>query len=288
MTDGLMHFSGFVKAHWKEDWYFGYQCLNGCNPLLVRQTRLLPPNLAVTSDMLRPFLPGDSSLELELQVSDPPSWSTSAHLQSRVESSCFLTERNHLPAGLRGFGQSPGQRNQREADVPVRPTVPAPPEPAGTAGPHRHPGELLTQVGKLSVDFLSVNLSAPVLQLQQKPDPQNPIFLPSDSTCDWLLAKMWVHNADFQYHQLISHYLRTHMMSELCCIATLRQLAESHPLHQVPGPPVLLWRIFSYLIKLIFDQSEICRDRNLPQRIYKAKNHCFCFKPWKDKMVETM
>lgn len=51
-----------------EDWYFGYQCLNGCNPLLLRQTRVLPPNLAVTSDMLRPFLPNDSSLEQELQV----------------------------------------------------------------------------------------------------------------------------------------------------------------------------------------------------------------------------
>lgn len=51
-----------------DDWYFGYQCLNGCNPLLLRQTRHLPPNLAVTSDMLRPFLPGGSSLEQELQV----------------------------------------------------------------------------------------------------------------------------------------------------------------------------------------------------------------------------
>ena len=51
-----------------DDWYFGYQCLNGCNPLMLRQTRLLPPNLAVTSDMLRPFLPAGSSLEQELQV----------------------------------------------------------------------------------------------------------------------------------------------------------------------------------------------------------------------------
>lgn len=58
-----------VKAHWKDDWFFGYQCLNGCNPLQVRQIRRLPPNLAVTSDRLRPFLPKHSSLEEELQVS---------------------------------------------------------------------------------------------------------------------------------------------------------------------------------------------------------------------------
>ncbi|XP_040006284.1 hydroperoxide isomerase ALOXE3 isoform X3 [Xiphias gladius] len=57
----------FVRTHWMEDWYFGYQCLNGCNPLLLRQVHLLPPHLSVTPDMLRPFLPEDSSLKQELQ-----------------------------------------------------------------------------------------------------------------------------------------------------------------------------------------------------------------------------
>lgn len=83
----------------------------------------------------------------------------------------------------------------------------------------------------------------PVLQLQQKPGPQNPVFLPSDSGYDWLLAKMWVHSADFQCHQLISHYLRTHMMAELCCVATLRQLPDAHPLHQVNPAPLQLARL---------------------------------------------
>lgn len=68
----------FVQAHWKDDWYFGYQCLNGSNPLLLRQTRLLPPNLSITSEMLHPFLPEGSSLEQELLVcrnsSEPQSW----------------------------------------------------------------------------------------------------------------------------------------------------------------------------------------------------------------------
>lgn len=58
----------FVHAHWKEDWYFGYQCLNGSNPLLLRRTQLIPPNMSVTSEMLRPFLPEGSSLEHELLV----------------------------------------------------------------------------------------------------------------------------------------------------------------------------------------------------------------------------
>ncbi|XP_072317865.1 hydroperoxide isomerase ALOXE3 [Eucyclogobius newberryi] len=71
------------------------------------------------------------------------------------------------------------------------------------------------------------------IQLQQSPGPLNPVFLPSDSASDWLMAKLWLRLADFQVHQLNSHYLRTHMISELCAVATLRQLPGVHPLHQL-------------------------------------------------------
>ncbi|KAJ8265996.1 hypothetical protein GJAV_G00123960 [Gymnothorax javanicus] len=57
----------FVQAHWKEDSFFGYQTLNGCNPLMVHQIRQIPPNLSVNSDMLCPFLPEGSSLEQEME-----------------------------------------------------------------------------------------------------------------------------------------------------------------------------------------------------------------------------
>lgn len=138
-----MSVSGFVKAHWTEDWYFGYQCLNGCNPLLLRQIHLLPPNLSVTSDILQPFLPEGSSLDQELQVC-----MLSFDFQLCNYSSCCIlmfyhvTERNHLPAGLRGFGRRPSQRDQWEAVIFVFSAVSSPSEPAGTASPHRHPGEL--------------------------------------------------------------------------------------------------------------------------------------------------
>ncbi len=58
----------YVQAHWQEDAFFGYQCLNGCNPLCIKQIHNLPPNLSVTSEMVRPFLPEDSSLEQEMEV----------------------------------------------------------------------------------------------------------------------------------------------------------------------------------------------------------------------------
>ncbi|KAM3601904.1 uncharacterized protein V6R79_020922 [Siganus canaliculatus] len=179
----------FVKAHWMEDWYFGYQCLNGCNPLMLHQTRLIPPNLSVTPDMLRPFLPDDSSLEQELQKGTV--YLLDYEVLEGVPANVINGKQSYLCAPLCLL-----HLNRQGQLLPI------------------------------------------AIQLQQTPGPLNPVFLPSDDACDWLLAKMWVHTADFQCHQLSSHYLRTHMISELCCVATLRQLPEVHPLHQLLMPHV--------------------------------------------------
>ncbi|XP_049895442.1 polyunsaturated fatty acid lipoxygenase ALOX15B [Epinephelus moara] len=179
----------FIKAHWTEDWYFGYQCLNGCNPLLLRQTHLLPPNLSVTSDILRPFLSGGSSLEQELERGNI--YLLDYEVLDSVPANVINEKQTYLSAPLCLL-----HLNQQRQLVPI------------------------------------------AIQLQQTPGPHNPVFLPSDPGCDWLLAKIWVHSADFQCHQLVSHYLRTHMLGELCCVATLRQLPGPHPLHQLLMPHV--------------------------------------------------
>ncbi|XP_028824917.1 hydroperoxide isomerase ALOXE3-like isoform X2 [Denticeps clupeoides] len=174
----------YVRSHWMEDNFFGYQCLNGCNPALVRQIYNIPSNMAVNADLLHPFLPQESSLEEELK-------------SGRV----FLLDYEVLE------GVSANIINGKQQ-------------------------YLAAPLCLLHVDQEGT-LKPIAIQLQQTPGPQNPVFLPSDSKADWLLAKMWVRSSDFQYHQLISHFLRTHLLGEVFCVATLRQLPEVHPLHQL-------------------------------------------------------
>ncbi|CAL8399069.1 unnamed protein product [Arctogadus glacialis] len=177
--------SEYVQQNWMKDSLFGYQFLNGVNPMVIRRCSVLPENFPVTDQMV--FLHGGRSLAEEMQSGN-----------------IFLCDYKLLD-GLKA-NMVNGKQQYLMAPLVLL---------------HKTPEDQLMPIA---------------IQLKQEPSKDNPIFCPTDSEYDWLLAKMFVRSADFQDHQLNSHLLRTHLLAEVFSVSLLRNLPMVHPLYKLLVP----------------------------------------------------
>uniref|UniRef100_UPI003AAA3D8C polyunsaturated fatty acid 5-lipoxygenase isoform X3 n=1 Tax=Centroberyx gerrardi TaxID=166262 RepID=UPI003AAA3D8C len=60
--------SEYVMQHWKEDFMFGYQYLNGCNPVVIQKCTKLPDKFPVTHEMVAVCLERELTLEQEIEA----------------------------------------------------------------------------------------------------------------------------------------------------------------------------------------------------------------------------
>uniref|UniRef100_A0A673AWU2 Arachidonate 5-lipoxygenase a n=1 Tax=Sphaeramia orbicularis TaxID=375764 RepID=A0A673AWU2_9TELE len=182
--------SEYVMQHWKEDFMFGYQFLNGCNPVLIQKCTKLPDKFPVTHEMVSVSLERDLTLEQEIEAGNMymVDYKVLDDISANTTDPCTL---QYLAAPICLL-----YKNAQNKILPI------------------------------------------AIQLGQIPGDDNPIFLPTDGQYDWMLAKIWVRSADFQYHQTITHLLRTHLMTEVFAIAMYRQLAAVHPVYKLLIPHI--------------------------------------------------
>uniref|UniRef100_A0A673ABP1 Uncharacterized protein n=1 Tax=Sphaeramia orbicularis TaxID=375764 RepID=A0A673ABP1_9TELE len=179
--------SEYVTDHWKEDEFYGFQFLNGANPNVIVRCSELPPNFAVTEEMVQPFLEEGTTLQKEME-----------------KGNIFLCDQTIMDG------------------VPTRVIDGKPMQvSSGFCLLYMTPESKLMPIA---------------IQLGQLPSETNPIFLPSDSETDWLLAKMFIRNADFNQLQAIHHLKNSHYLAEVYNISTLRNLPEIHPLYKLLIP----------------------------------------------------
>ncbi|KAJ9555752.1 hypothetical protein OSB04_010366 [Centaurea solstitialis] len=87
----------------------------------------------------------------------------------------------------------------------------------------------------------------------------NHVYTPTwEATGDWLwkIAKAQVMSHDSFYHQLVSHWLRTHCATEPYIIATNRHLSQMHPIKRLLAPHFRFTMEINALARLLLINAE--------------------------------
>ncbi len=180
-----------ISHHFQEDRVFAAQRVAGPNPLVIAQINVLPDNFPVTETQYQAVMGAEDSLAVAGQ--EGRLYLADYAVLDNIKAGTFPKDQKYLYAPLALFAV-PRSSGEYRSLVPV------------------------------------------AIQCQQKPGPTNPIFTPpppgtpKDEQWSWLIAKTIVQIADGNYHELISHLGRTHLLIEPFVIATQRQLAPNHPL----------------------------------------------------------
>ncbi|XP_029377755.1 polyunsaturated fatty acid 5-lipoxygenase isoform X4 [Echeneis naucrates] len=115
--------SEYVMQHWKEDFMFGYQFLNGCNPVMIQKCTKLPDKFPVTHEMVSVSLERELTLEQEIEAGNiyiadyeilegiTPNCTDPCTLQFLAAPICLLyknAQKKILPIAIQ-LGQTPGK-----------------------------------------------------------------------------------------------------------------------------------------------------------------------------------
>ncbi|KAI5057554.1 hypothetical protein GOP47_0027569 [Adiantum capillus-veneris] len=199
---------GVVEANkeaWKTDHEFGRQRLVGINPVVIQ--------------CLKDFPPKSSSLDPEI-YGQPTSSITFHHIEPLLEGLSVKKALEHKRLYILDYHDALMPFISRINDLGI-----------GKA----YASRTIFYLNKAGT-LLPIAIEATLPPVQKGEKANSRVFTPNDHLWLWRLAKIHVAIIDTGYHQLVSHWLRTHACVEPFVIATRRQLSAMHPLHVLLSP----------------------------------------------------
>ncbi|MGI0491842.1 lipoxygenase family protein [Alkalinema pantanalense CENA528] len=184
------------RYRWQEDWAFAWQRIAGTAPILIRSVQEALPENLPVT-------------EAHMQRATGGRDSLAAAL---AEGRLFIVDFSIL----QGIAAGITDHYRKYLYAPI---VLLRWDPQATCPPGGPPGRLLPVA----------------IQCGQVPNPQTPILTPADGVA-WEMAKVVVQSADSNYHGVVEHLGRCHMMAAWIALYTFRHLAPSHPLRVLLTP----------------------------------------------------
>ncbi|KAM7528894.1 hypothetical protein LguiB_032304 [Lonicera macranthoides] len=110
------------------------------------------------------------------------------------------------------------------------------------------------------------------------------VFTPSSNATSawlWKMAKAHVLAHDCGYHQLVSHWLRTHCVAEPYIIATNRQLSAMHPIHRLLRPYFRYTMEINALARFALINADGVIESSFSPRKYSMELSSVAYEQWR-------
>nr|BAM95905.1 lipoxygenase [Ricciocarpos natans] len=193
------------ETAWMDDEEYGRQTLAGINPCVIQAVKEFPPK---------------SSL-------DPKQWGPAT----------ALTEKDILPY-LEGLSVQEAIKAKRLFIIDYRDMfMPYLERINKTSAKAYAPRSYFFWTSKGTMKPVAIELSLPPTSTKAA---SNRVFTPpmrkEDKNYYWELAKVHAATIDFGYHELVTHWVRSHAVMEPFVISTHRNLSKLHPVHTLLLP----------------------------------------------------
>eukprot|EP01018_Ginkgo_biloba_P032634 Gb_15015 [translate_table: standard] len=237
---------------WRQDEEFAREMLSGVNPVVIQRLQAFPPRSKLDPNMYGPQISSITATHLERNMDG-----LTVH-QALEQNKLFILDHHDT------FMPYLDRINALSTKTYATRTI-----------------LFLKKDGTLKP--LAIELSLPPSHGQQ-PISVRKVFTPATEGAEgalWQLAKAYVTVNDSGYHELISHWLKTHAATEPFVIATNRQLSALHPVYKLLHPHFRDTMNINALARQILINAGGILERTVFPGKYSMEMSAVVYKDWR-------